>query len=437
MNMARPRAKAKRRDLGQLFKRGKIFWLRYEVPSEDGKRKRVAVSLGTADEATAKQVAEDKHLRYLRVKDEATRLRMLQNDAASFEDQAQAMTDEANRCPIAEAWAKFPYKETQRKKKRRDLRDRSVRNNEQMWSDFAAWMQERHPDRLYLNDVGPEIVKEYSTYLLRTKKLTARRHNRRIAVLRVVFNLAGIMPNPWADAERAEDAPESRTFLTEDQIRTAAALATGELRTLLAIGVYSGLRLSDAVNLQWQNIQGGMIVKTARKTGKALTPFPIHPALQRVLEEIPGRKTGYLMPELAERYSKDPPAVTKAVTRLFEAAGVEVREKLAGRLKAVNRAGFHALRHTFASICARANIPLAVVQSWLGHSSEEITKIYSHVRPSEDYRRIVEIMPDNLGFGELPALSPAETTLDRLARLAKTWNEEQLLAAIEAGEATR
>jgi integrase len=42
---------------------------------------------------------------------------------------------------------------------------------------------------------------------------------------------------------------------------------------------------------------------------------------------------------------------------------------------------FHSLRHTCASWLAMKGVPMRVIQAVLGHSSINMTEIYSHLRP--------------------------------------------------------
>ena len=46
----------------------------------------------------------------------------------------------------------------------------------------------------------------------------------------------------------------SRRELTIDELRKVCQTATGELRTLLALGIYSGLRLGDCATLRWGEV---------------------------------------------------------------------------------------------------------------------------------------------------------------------------------------
>lgn len=50
----------------------------------------------------------------------------------------------------------------------------------------------------------------------------------------------------------------------------------------------------------------------------------------------------------------------------------------------------HSLRHTFVTNCQEANIPLHIIQSWVGHNigSEVTNKVYTHVRESANAENI-------------------------------------------------
>ena len=43
----------------------------------------------------------------------------------------------------------------------------------------------------------------------------------------------------------------------------------------------------------------------------------------------------------------------------------------------------HDLRHTFASILAKANVPERKIQQWCGHVSPQVTRRYMHFAPPE------------------------------------------------------
>jgi integrase len=45
--------------------------------------------------------------------------------------------------------------------------------------------------------------------------------------------------------------------------------------------------------------------------------------------------------------------------------------------------GFHVLRHSFASICAMRGVPQSIIDSWLGHQTEEMRQRYRHLYPEQ------------------------------------------------------
>jgi integrase len=135
--------------------------------------------------------------------------------------------------------------------------------------------------------------------------------------------------------------------------------------------LYTGLRLGDAATARTDQIdwQEKTLTRTMAKTSRPVT-FPLHPDLFRRLQA----DNTYLFPAMAKQYRKAPSAITLRFRRLFATLGItgEKQQYCA-----------HCLRTTFASICAENEIPLPVIQSWLGHSSPTVTRIYARI---EDMR---------------------------------------------------
>ena len=78
--------------------------------------------------------------------------------------------------------------------------------------------------------------------------------------------------------------------------------------------------------------------------------------------------------------------------RIFRRAGIAMNVRMAGRSRRSVVASFHSLRHTFVSFSANAGVPLAVVQSIVGHTSTAMTRHYYHEN-EEALRRAVESIP--------------------------------------------
>lgn len=333
--------------------------------------------------------------------------------------------------PITAAWQAYVAAPS-----RPDSGPRTLAGYEGQWDRFAAWMQATHPAKPCLCDVSREIAGEYSSDLSRDSGPAT--HNKHVALLSLVFRTLADNPaarltvDPFGKVTHKRAAPNSRRELTIEELRRVCNAATGELRTLLAIGTYTGLRLGDAATLRWGEvdlIRGAILRipnKTARRKAQPVT-VPLHPALSAILAETPEkRRRSYVLPETAALYLADDAALSGRIQDHFTANGVQTVKEGTGFVmvkgkdgkekpthtgkRAVVEVGFHSLRHTFVSLCRAAGAPLSVVEAIVGHSSPAMTQHYTHTGEAAA----------RLAIGSLPGLTegnPKRTPAARLARL--------------------
>ena len=159
--------------------------------------------------------------------------------------------------------------------------------------------------------------------------------------------------------------------------------------------MYTGQRLKDCALMQWRNIdleQKRIWVKQF-KTGKEVL-IPIAEPLLAVLQEARKWQTDYYVcPKVAARYQivdergkeVGDSLVNIDVLRVIKWIGLEPSVATPGRKRKATVYGFHSLRHSFASFCAEAGVPKAVVVSILGADSSIIDRFYTHV--GEDAQR--------------------------------------------------
>jgi integrase len=257
-------------------------------------------------------------------------------------------------------------------------------------------------------------------------------------VFRVVKHKAKLTGNPWEDIQRKRIVANSRRELTIDELRKICQTATGELQTLLALGIYSGLRLGDCATLRWGEVDlpRGMIRripnKTARRNPKPVI-VPIHPILRDMLAGTPvEQRREYVLPEMAALYIHRTDMVTDLVQKHFKACGITLHRPGTGMgsKRAVIEVGFHSLRHTFVSLCRECNAPLAVVEAIVGHSSPAMTRHYTHVGELAAGRAVAllpsvmnEATPEQPNRQEPEILREIETLVKTMS--VKNWRGRQ------------
>jgi integrase len=164
-----------------------------------------------------------------------------------------------------------------------------------------------------------------------------------------------------------------------------------DVKILFRVGAYTGMRLKDCVLVKWSDINftRNTINVKPYKTNKHIT-VPMHPDLLAVLKSA-NKKNEYVMPDLADRYFRNPSGVDKTSCRViwYALESKHVPGKLPDRIKGY---GFHSLRHSFVSFCANAGVPLAVVQEIVGHNNVAVTRIYAHFAP-ETLRQAIDALP--------------------------------------------
>jgi integrase len=177
-----------------------------------------------------------------------------------------------------------------------------------------------------------------------------------------------------------------RRALTDKEIAKIINAAEGEYKALIIIGARTGLRLGDACQLKWSAFESDGVMRTVtRKTG-APVALPGEALKQELLgifnAEAQGRRVrgeDFIMPEIAERYARDPSGVSDWVGRYFKRAGLKTSVKEKGWSKARPDASYHSLRHAFVTRAIEAGVAAPIVRALVGHSTAAMTDRYTHV----------------------------------------------------------
>lgn len=362
---------------GTLEKRGRTWRARWTVGGKTYTR-----STGTGDRReAAKRLAE--FTAPFRLGSERETLEGLAAKVRGVQAEMDAIENARPALPLSEGFEAY-----RRSGERPDTGAATLDMYECQYRRLVRWMAERHPEASEMRHVTREMAAGFMADL--AANLSANTYNKYATLFRrmwdVLAETARTEQNPWRKiAHRAEGGAATRRELTVDELRRVCGRAQGEMRALVAVGIYTGLRLGDCALLEWGSVDLArrMISVTPRKTARhakgRTVAIPVHPALAEVLSETPpAERTGHVIPETAAAYLSDRTAVTNRVQALFASCGIRTTRRAQGAARASVEVGFHSLRHTFVSMAANAGAPLALIQSIVGHSSPAMTRHYFH-----------------------------------------------------------
>ncbi len=200
---------------------------------------------------------------------------------------------------------------------------------------------------------------------------------------RWLWDTGRIPTNPASSLRNPKQAAKLPAFLTEGEsaslldLPVAVDFKSARLRCLLELLYASGLRVSELVGLDLQDVFSEQ--RTLRVMGKGskerLVPF--HPEAAEALEKYLQFRSGHLalksLPPTAAIFLnlRGGRLTTTSVRNLLQEAvdGAALRARISP----------HALRHSFASHLLAHGMDLRAIQELLGHASLSTTQRYTHL----------------------------------------------------------
>ena len=226
-----------------------------------------------------------------------------------------------------------------------------------------------------LATINKRTAENFLYTIFRTSEHAAYLHLR---TLKAAFNKAitwqYISSNPWKGIKLPKIPSNHPVFISTAELGTILSkIKELDIRDIIIVAYYTGMRLSEVLNLQWNSID----IKNSNLTVSSNEHFvvknkkdriiPIHPIVGNLLKPRLTKKTGeYIFSKSGILYRQE------YISKKFKKAvrDAELPEKI----------HFHTLRHSFASNLVQNGISLYVVKELLGHSSISTTQIYSHLK---------------------------------------------------------
>ncbi len=357
-----------------------------------------------------------------------------------------------------EIWGKFLSSPT----RPQDTSDARRRDQKLVIDRLVNWCSQQEQPITAMNDITAEALSKFLNDVY--GDLSGRSYCEAITILRHVFKhtykALGLDGNPADELEGRALKTKSRKEFTAEQVQAilkgfddgfffeaeVVRLTTGrkyervtkrleyrpeypeQFRLLILLMTFTGCRCGDACGMTWEavNLATNTITfkphKTAESSGVVVS-LPLHPMLRDGLQAAQDwRRDGYILPDVANRYSYNRTGVYKTIQKIVSCAtGLEITMKSEGNKGGARNAaqyGAHSFRHSFVSFCASAGVPLAVVQQIVGHGSPAMTEHYFNA--SRDAKQAaIEALPD-MGADtvrQIPA--PKDITADALRMKAR------------------
>lgn len=193
-----------------------------------------------------------------------------------------------------------------------------------------------------------------------------------------------LFENPTKGIVRLPIVKVARVWLTQTQRGTFLTLARTKSPhhyPMIATALYAGLRYGELKRLEWADVDFDRDIIQVRpkadwapksKKGRVV---PLHPELKKILRAHKTRAAGsvcFTTPVNSIAVDPHQPYQTEPrpqiLRRLFKAVGLEGKGL-----------GFHTLRHSFASNLVQSGVSVYKVCDWLGHADVRTTQIYAHL----------------------------------------------------------
>lgn len=234
---------------------------------------------------------------------------------------------------------------------------------------------------LPLVKITPLLMNQFCIELEEERGMSNSTINRVISAVSTVLthcHSMGVLDIPVPKFQRRKEGEHRLTWFTKDEVETMYKAAVDpfyrdDLAVLVVVASYTGMRMGELLKLRVQDIdQSTNMVYVGGRDGfetksKNFRAIPIHGRIQQILyNRIEYAKHNALV--LGDDWSGGKDQVLRAFKKVRNYA-----------VKKDDKWTFHALRHSFATWCAEAGVPLRTLMELMGHANIETTLRYAKV----------------------------------------------------------
>ena len=296
----------------------------------------------------------------------------------------------------------------------------SIRTNNYSKSISASFKSlTNYTGNVNLVDLNNKILENYISTIFKNSKFAAALYYRTLkAAFEKAIEWNYLKENPFKKFKLPKLPKSLPVFISYKELQLILKSTKSKmLNDLYQAAYFTGLRLSELLNLRWNAID----LKTRIITVQNSDSFTTKSKKERI---IPVNES--LFDILLKRYPKiidinktnlvfckvpgvilNPDYVSKSFKKSVRAAKLD------------DKIHFHSLRHSFASNMVQKGVSLYVVKELLGHRDITTTQIYSHIRNENLFDAVNFLIPENEKTDktkEIPEVSIALTRNSDLLR---------------------
>ncbi len=264
------------------------------------------------------------------------------------------------------------------------------------------------PMRLKVKEITGDEINAYYAKIRADglKGTTAQRHH---AMLHRAFKQAVkrriIASNPCQQADRPKSVPFIGSYYNAEELKKLlSCIENDPIRLVVELAAYYGLRRSEVLGLKWSAVDftaktvsiRHKILEEETKKGTVLKGYDVMktkssyrtlPLISHIEEDLLAEKTRQeeMRKTMRGSYSKEYTdyICVDALGRLITPQYVSNHFQVILKENGLRKIRFHDLRHSCASLLLANNIPMKMIQDWLGHSDMSTTaNIYFHIDSS-------------------------------------------------------
>jgi integrase len=271
-------------------------------------------------------------------------------------------------------------------------------------------------NHIFNHDIAKMKLKDIKAYHLQpyinSKSNLSRSYIKKIYLLLNAFFEGAvkndlIIKNPMQgiNLPRSEKEQKQIEILKlEEQKAYIHATEQTSYRPLLLTALFTGMRMGELLALTWDKIdfknmqikvdtsiketrihENGetkwATIKQPPKTKHGIRTVPMSKILAKILQEYKTKQAELSLKYGRSEFNKQGYVFCSEIGSLLNARNVQRAHYQTCVRAGIQKVGFHALRHTFATRMIENGVDVKTVQAWIGHSTIQMTyNIYVHVQ---------------------------------------------------------